>query len=239
MAGECRAGLGVTAVHSRLGTDVWLRCHRAARDDGLSPGLTLLCSALLPGVPPCGPAGHAVLPADIASGTGRIWVDGLTFDAHGGHRALLGSFELPGGRLEALRWTTGPAVVETTEDVRAAWALGLVWLRLGLSEGLRDACVRYLRGRRSGESVLLQQQLVKGTLADALAGQLEIRAVLTGAEPGDLPEPIIEDLHDRVTAADRILLRLLGASSMLLGGPGEVAYVSELIADAYVTRERR
>jgi hypothetical protein len=120
------------------------------------------------------------------------------------------------------------------EDVWAAWTLGLVWVRLGLSEALRDSCVRYLRGRHSGDSTLLQQQLVKGALADALAEQLEIRAVLTDLGPGGVTPLLVNGLNRQITQTDRALLRLLGATSMVVGGPGEVAYVSELVADAYL-----
>ncbi|MFD1051197.1 hypothetical protein ACFQ1S_39515 [Kibdelosporangium lantanae] len=94
--------------------------------------------------------------------------------------------------------------------------------------------MQYLRGRRSGDSTLLQQQLVKGALADALAEQLEIRAVLTGLGSADVTPSLVNGLNGQITRIDRALLRLLGATSMLLGGPGEVAYVSELLADAYL-----
>ncbi|MEV4318234.1 DUF2786 domain-containing protein [Actinocrispum sp. NPDC049592] len=238
MAGGRRAGQGVTAVdgagRATLGTTIWSRCHRAARDEGLAAAIDVLCSELLPGLVPCGPAGHSVLPAGVALG-GRVWLDGVTFGAAAGRMRLLAAFDLPGGPLEAVRWT-GPAAdpaAGPNDYVRAEWVLGLVWLRLGWSEGLRGHCLRYLRGRRTGDSTLLQQQLVKGSLADVTAEQLEIRAMLLGCEADRLTPQFADELHDRITVADRAQLRLLGASSMLLGGPGEEAYVSELIADAW------
>jgi hypothetical protein len=161
-----------------------------------------------------------------------------------GRLTRLDSFDLPGGRVDVLRWTACDVPCQATrtpvvpggidDDVWAAWTLGLVWVRLGLSEALRDSCVQYLRGRRSGDSTLLQQQLVKGALADALAEQLEIRAVLTATRPGDVTPLLVNGLNTQVTRTDRALLRLLGATSMLLGGPGEVAYVSERVTDAYL-----
>ena len=119
-------------------------------------------------------------------------------------------------------------------DQRAAWALGLVWLRLGLSEALRETCMRYLNGRRTGNTTLLQQQMVKSTVADGLIEHLEVRAVLTGVDAGELPGVILAHLHARITAADRWLVNLLGASGYLVGGPGQVAHLSELLAEAYV-----
>jgi len=228
-AGAGRAGRGVTAIRDAepalLDAGLWLRCHGLARDEGVAPAITLLRDAVLPGMLPYGPAGHAVLPAELAEQPD--W------------GACLGKFGLPGGPVVVLRRIADPVSASATEHQRAAWALGLLWLRLGLSEALREGCLGYLRGRRTGDSVLLQQQLVKGVLADALSEHLEIRAVLGGAEPGELPAPAVDDLHDRITLTGRAQLRLLGASGFLMGGPGEVAYVSELLADAYRTEELR
>lgn len=111
--------------------------------------------------------------------------------------------------------------------------LALVWLRLGLSERLREDAVGYLQGRTVGAgNPLLQQQLVKVAVAESLLDHLEVRAVLTGARPGTLSGPQLRDLQERLTAADRAQVRLLGASGYLSTGPGQVAYVSELLAEA-------
>ena len=196
----------------------------------------------------------------LATEVGRLATEVGQSVTEVGRLTRLDSFDLPGGRVDLLRWSTcgtphqttrdtphqvtrdiphqvtGTPVVsgEVDDDVWAAWTLGLVWVRLGLSEALRDSCVQYLRGRRSGDSTLLQQQLVKGALADALAEQLEIRAVLAATRPDDVTPLLVNGLNAQVTRTDRALLRLLGATSMLLGGPGEVAHVSELVADAYL-----
>jgi hypothetical protein len=217
---------------ARPGTDARAGCHRLARVEGLAPALALLRAAVLPGLLPCGPAGHAVVPADVVFGDG-IWLDGVTSD-RAGSGTQLGGFDLPGGRVAVHQFScaVGGAV---DEHERAAWALGLVWLRLGLSEALRETCLRYLRTRRTGDSVLVRQQLVKGALAEAVANHLEIRAVLIGAGAGGLPYPALSELHARITMTDRAQLRLLGASGFLVGSPGEVAHVSELVADAYRT----
>lgn len=170
--------------------------------------MLLLRSALAPGELPCGPGGHAVVSAQIVGDRGKV----------------LREAELPGGSVAVVH-TNGPRVPQE-------WAISLVWLRFGLSEALLDACLAYLGGRRSGESSLLQQQLVQGALAEAFTEHLEI-----GAELADGQGTGVEYLHKKITQVDRTLLRLLGASSFLLGGPGEVADISELLACAYAGSE--
>lgn len=221
----------------RPGSDEWARCHRAAREEGLAAALTVLRSAVLPGLLPCGPGGHAVVPQEIAAGSAKVWLDGVTVDRNLGGEFTVSTVDLPSGTVVLLRHQVieGAAVGGSAE--REAWALGLVWLRLGLSEELRETAMRYLNRRRTGSSTLLQQQMVKSTIADGLIEHLEVRAVLTGVEPGDLPEPTLAHLHAQVTEADRALVKLLGASGYLIGGPGQVAHLSELLAEAYVRPE--
>ncbi|WP_433273335.1 DUF2786 domain-containing protein [Actinosynnema sp. CS-041913] len=218
----------------RLGADELSRCHRAAREEGLAPALTVLRSLVLPGLLPCGPGGHAVVPQEVAAGAHRVWLDGVTVDRSATGESTVDSIDLPGGTVVLLRHGIGDRGTDVHAEQRASWALGLVWLRLGLSEALRETCMRYLNGRRTGSTTLLQQQMVKSTVADGLIEHLEVRAVLTGADAGGLPEVILSHLHARVTAADRWLVNLLGASGYLTGGPGQVAHVSELLAEAYV-----
>src|SRR5205807_900509 len=110
--------------------------------------------------------------------------------------------------------------------------LGLVWLRLGLSEGLLDACVRYLDSRACGDSTVLRQQMVKGAVADVLIEHLEVHATLSGVDTPDLAH-----LHQQITLTDRALLLLLGASGYLTDGAGETAYRSEVLAEAYTLTE--
>ena len=211
-------------------TDQWMSCHRAARSDGLAAALAVLGSAVLPGLLPCGPGGHAVVPVSSADAA-RVWLDGVTVDR--GPVRVLGSHELPGGVVVTLRHEAVAGVNGFSAAERAAWTLGLVWLRLGLSEELRETAMRYLNGRRTGNSTLLQQQMVKSTVADGLIEHLEARAVLTGVDAGDLSESELNHLHRQLTTADRALVKLLGASGYLAGGPGQVAHVSELLAEAY------
>lgn len=204
------------------------RCRRVAREDGLAQALTVLCGATLPGVLPCGPGGHAVVPAVIAATADRVRWDGREYVRADGAEEVLHD----GGGVVALRHRPGGrAEFIDAVDRRDDWSLGLVWLRLGLSEGLLDACVRHLDGRACGDSTVLRQQLVKGAVADVLIEHLEVHAVLAGG----VSEPTrLAHLHEQITAADRALLRLLGARGYLVDGPGEAAYRSEVLAEAYV-----
>lgn len=206
----------------------WARCHEVAFRNGMAPALTLLATDALPGLLPCGPGGHAVVAEDVAA-AGKVWLDGWTAERTATRE--LGGAALPGGTVLFLAHDTAGRVT-VDEQQRTNWALGLAWLRLGLSDALRETCVHHLRGRTVGTSVLLQQQLVKGALADALAEQLEVHAVLAGS-----PECGFNRVHARITRADRVLVRLLGAGGYLTGSSGHVADVSELLAETYLRPE--
>ena len=199
--------------------------RRAARENGLAHALTELCGEALPGVLPCGPGGHAVVPAAVAAEADRIWQDGRVYDRATGEEEVLRR----GGPLVTLRHRPGGRAESVDHG---GWALGLVWLRLGLSESLLDACVHYLGSRACGDSTVLRQQLVKGAVADVVMEQLEVYAALTGV---GAPGPA--HLHQQLTVADRALLRLLGAAGYLAGGDGETAYLSEVLAEAYIPME--
>ncbi|MFE0171825.1 hypothetical protein ACFWZ2_05870 [Streptomyces sp. NPDC059002] len=206
----------MSAVTAPAGSRVWTRIHRTARDEGLAPALTVLRRTALDGRLPLGPRGHGMLaaaevPQDVEE---------------------LAATELPGGRVVMVRHARGPAAADP------ALALGLVWLRLGLSERLREDVVDHLQGRTVGDgNPLLQQQLVKAAVAEALLDHLEVRAVLDEAGTGMLSGPQLRDLQDQLTGADRAQVRLLGASGYLSSGPGQVAYVSELLAEAHRVEE--
>lgn len=120
------------------------------------------------------------------------------------------------------------------ENRPAGWVLGLTWLRLGVSQWLLDQARDYLAGRTSGGVPLIQQQLVRGTLAEAVTEQLSVAAALDGLAPAELDAALAEHLHRQITDTDRMSLRLLGAGGFLTDGPGGVADLSELLADAYL-----
>ncbi|MEV4050199.1 DUF2786 domain-containing protein [Amycolatopsis sp. NPDC049688] len=192
-------------------TATWLRCHDIARAEGMAPALAALHAALPAGAPVFGAGGAAVLPT-----LPTLPVDGDVL--------VVRTAELPGGTVVLAR-TPRPA-----GPADPVLAIGSVWLRLGLSGALLDAALGYLGGRRSGDTTLLRRQLVQGAVAEALTGQLQVRAALTA----DTPAPAaLSYLHTRLTESDRVLLRLLGAAGFARGGAGEVADVSELLAGAY------
>lgn len=196
-----------------LGGRIWEAVHRAARDEGLAPALTALCEAVGGDRLPRGPRGHGLYAAGAVLPAGAV---------------RLAAADLPGGPVVMVRHEGDG---DGKED--AAFGLGLVWLRLGLSERLREDVVAYLQGRTVGDgNPLLQQQLLKSAVAEALLEHLEVRAVVEGAVPGVLSGAVLDDLQERLTLADRAQVRLLGASGYLSTGPGQVAYVSELLAEA-------
>ncbi|WP_433331296.1 hypothetical protein [Spirillospora sp. CA-294931] len=209
----------------------WARYRRAGRREGVVPALTLLCESA--GALPCGPAGHAVVPGDLVGTFGSAWAAGRIAPRSAGLETVLETLPVEGGTVVAVKNAAeppagaGPAPVE-------AWALGLTWLRLGLSERIFDAAFAYLNGRTVGDAKLLQQQMIKGDVAEVLIEHLEIETLLDGAVPGELGHNTLADLNTQITRADRMGLRLLGASSFLQDGPGQVARVSELLADAYI-----
>lgn len=171
-----------------------------------------------------GPRGLRLRVLETAAGA----VDGRSaVAAHEAGVALLGfPYALAGGTLAAI-----PCVVS---DVDATSLEGLLWLRLGLSEGLRDACLTHLKGRRSGDSSILLQQMVKLQLAEVLTEQLELEALLLSCDIPSAGPSELRRLHDRVTLTDRSLLRLFGAVGYLSDGPGLTAHVSELLAETYL-----
>jgi hypothetical protein len=129
-----------------------------------------------------------------------------------------------------------PTAPPGTGRASAAWRLGLAWLRLGVSEGLRDLVVLRLGERRSEGTPLLMKQLVKGALADVLTEHLEAECALGEAEDAwaeATGAAWLGRVHDRITLADRTLLRLLGAYGFTLPGPGWDAHLSELLADVH------
>ncbi|WP_406641787.1 DUF2786 domain-containing protein [Amycolatopsis sp. WGS_07] len=134
---------------------------------------------------------------------------------------ILRQAELPGGAVAFARGLPG-----------ALAGPDLVWVRLGLSQGLLDECLQYLRERRSGEESLLRKQMIQDCLATAFNGQLAVEADLL-ATGGALPPARLRYLHQLLSDVDRKLLGLLGAKGFLAGGPGEVADVSELLASVH------
>jgi hypothetical protein len=201
-------------------------CRQArsnARTDGLVPALTLLTRALSPKAPPRGPSGHAVLPKELLDEFAAMEAEDAARDER------RDDVPVPGlGVLRPLRdggETSGPDAY--------AWGTGLAWLRLGMSERLREACIAHLAARQVEGTSLLMQQMVKGALADVLIDHLEIEGVLEDLTEAPDGNRTLDRLQQQITRADRTLLRLLGAHGYTQTGPGPTAHASELLADVY------
>ncbi|MER5439003.1 hypothetical protein [Streptomyces sp. NPDC002790] len=219
---------------ARVGAGRWRLLLDVAREDGWRRALDELHADAATDALVVGPAGHALLPVTAHRKAARVRLGGVVRDRAAG--------------TETVRDTRVPQVVMVRVDGVAPdrgvddagptgdeeWAVGLAGLRLGLSYALLDAALAHLGGRQSGDTAVLHQQLVKGMVADVVVEHLEIRAVLDAAGADGLAWPAVADVHRRITGADRLLLRLFGASGYVEDGPGRTAYVSELLADAYV-----
>jgi alkylation response protein AidB-like acyl-CoA dehydrogenase len=175
-----------------------------ARQHGVERALTILHDAA--GAVVAGPGGHAVLPVPV--------------DA-----------ERVAGPVCDLLAQSGLVAVRGLPHVReryGAWVHCLAWLRLGISEHLLAEAMTYLGGRVVDGEPLLHRQLVKAAIADVVIEHLHVRAVLE-----DSPDEAA-GTHQRITDADRRLLRLLGAGGYTTTGPGRTELISELLADTYV-----
>ncbi|MFI2714431.1 hypothetical protein ACH495_30360 [Micromonospora sp. NPDC018662] len=207
--------------------------RRRARTDGLTATLTTMHDTLADRALPCGPTGCCVLPEPALRDAGRVWTGDTVAVLDPAAVERLGTVETPDGPLAAVRYRGAPGPAGASAPW-PDWLAALAGLRLGLSEALLDLTVAHLGDRRAGDTPLLLQQLVKGALADVVTEQIEVRVRLTGTPP---PADSLASLHRQITMADRMLLRLLGASGFVADGPGAVVDASELLADAWVGGE--
>jgi hypothetical protein len=91
--------------------------------------------------------------------------------------------------------------------------------------------IAHLDSRFSEGTSLLARPQIQADLADVA---IEIRESELPAMGPARPDRIRWAEHQRLTAAGRTLLRLLGASSMLAGGPGGDLYLMELLGNAWL-----
>lgn len=240
----------------------WREARVSARADGLVPALTLLVRALSPGASPRGPRGHAVLPKELLEEFAAMEAEDARRAEQAGRDAgaehhdrpehpeskELRDDDAPVPGLAVLRPGEGGADAvarSVSPSASRDWSTGLAWLRLGVSERLRDASIAYLAVRQVEGTSLLMQQMVKGALADVLIEHLEIEGVLDDLADGidrvavplgprpPMDERELARLQAQITRADRTLLRLLGAHGFTAEGPGMTAHASELLADVY------
>ncbi len=197
-----------------------------ARREGLAVALDRMAPATLL----CGPGGWGVATAAAVERAGGVVVGDRVYARAD---VAVTCRPLAAGPLVAVRAVALPGVPGQPAPAgrRAAVARALGYVRLGLAMGLRDAAQEYLAGRTAGEVPLLQQQMVKGSLADATLDLLLARAQLDEGEPSAAASA---RAHGRITDAGRTLLGLLGASSFVAGGPGSIAHHSELLENALI-----
>lgn len=195
------------------------RCYEIARDDGVVAALRALGEELTPDTLPFGPGGHAVMPAGWPTDGPRS----------ANPCELMFSVALDEDRVAVVRRRGSPS---DPDDTCPGFAAGICWVRLGASRWLLAHAVANARRRKVGDEILLRQQMVMAMVADALSVQLEAEALLDGdAAPGPA---ILAEASARILAADRIALRLLGAGGFTAGLASHTAWVSELLADAYL-----
>jgi hypothetical protein len=206
-------------------SDSWQRLHDAAQLDDPYQALVTLHRSTGGEVLRCGPSGHSIAPEGITQRATRVRVGGSEVDRVTRAEEVCTPARLRRFGLVALRHAGVCASEPDTE-----WTTGLAWLRAGLSERLLSACMTSLDSRWFGGSKLLNQQLVKGALADVAAELAEIRTLLAGSAPDRTAVALV---HRQLTGVDRMQLRLLGANGFAADGPGRWTYVSELLGDVY------
>jgi hypothetical protein len=200
------------------------RCYEIARDDGVVAALRALGEEMTPDVLPFGPGGHAVVPADWPTAGPRS----------ANPCELMFSVALGDDHVAVVR-SRGTRDLGNTGDLdntSQGFTAGICWVRLGASRWLLAHAVANAQRRKVGDESLLRQQMVMAMVADALSVQLEAEALLDGDTAPSLA--VLAEASARILAADRIALRLLGAGGFTVGLASHTAWVSELLADAYL-----
>ncbi|MHC0433717.1 acyl-CoA dehydrogenase family protein [Streptomyces sp. O3] len=205
-----------------------------ARDEGLVPALLALHRTVTPAVLPAGPGGHLLVPATLAAEPRYTSPDGPRARTSGASLERLGRVRggprHTDGWLEALRIDgAGPAPGADG----AAWAAGLLAVRLGTADALLRTAADRLRDRTvrqgSGAVAVLSLPMVRGMVGEAAAALAEARAL---AADVDAPAAL-RRAHRAVDACGRICLQLYGAHGFLTDGPGSTVRASELLAEVY------
>lgn len=234
-----------------------VECERAGHAGGLADGLALA----LDGADACAapgavaalplsavPAGAVLIPHGVAAGEGIAFVragrrEGVRVGGLAGAADLAGvaGAEAAGGLTVPSENRTTPTDADSdthaTSDAHApahaAVALRLGAVRIGVTRWLMEQAAAHLADRVVGGEPTLSKQLVQAALADALVTTEAARRCLlvSAARPA-----VVADVHDRLTAADWELAKLLGASGYVGRNPATRAYVSRLTANCWVSR---
>jgi Acyl-CoA dehydrogenase, C-terminal domain len=238
------AGMPPTPTAPLLSSASWRSLYDVARHDGPAAALTRAYAGQERAVIIAGPAGHALAPSRAVSTALEVWPSGAAVRS----KTLNVSEPVPLHR-SGLVTVHGLATASRTANGTAdgtpgpyrtvayrGWLLALVWLRLGVCAGLLEAALSHLSARLVAGAPLLRQQLIQGELADAVTEHLAAQALVSGHSAACLSDDTVAQAHQHITSGDRVLLPLLGAGGITTDGPGRAAYVSELLADVYLSR---
>ncbi|GAA3437673.1 acyl-CoA dehydrogenase family protein [Kutzneria kofuensis] len=160
-------------------------------------------------------------------------LSGAGLDNAPGRVAAVPSVSVPAGAT-VLREEQGVSFVRTeprSGPELTAIAARLAGVRLGLTRRLAGRVVEHLSGRTVGGEPTIGKQLVQGALADAHVAAEAARRTLAVAD--DCPDAV-RDVHNRLTAADWELAKLLGASGFVDGGAMFGVHLSRLTANCWV-----
>lgn len=105
-----------------------------------------------------------------------------------------------------------------------------LYLRMGLSLQILDKCVHYLTNRYIGSQEMIKIQVIKDTIARFITDFTSIELDLSVNE---ISIHEISTLHERLTLANKHLLKLSGAHGYIDDGIIATFYVSRLIENIY------
>jgi hypothetical protein len=234
------AGMPPTPVTPVLTPASWRPLYDMASRIGPTAALSRAYAGLEQAIIIAGPAGHALAPARAVSIALSVWPSGAA--VRPGAMTVSEPVPLRGSGLVAVH---GLASATSSTDgtlklyrtaAYCGWQLALAWLRLGVCAGLFEAVLSHLSARLVAGAPLLRQQLIQGELADAMTEHLAARALVSEFSVAGPSVDAVVQAHQHITSGDRMLLRLLGANGLTVEGPGRAAYLSELLADVYLSR---
>lgn len=202
----------------------------------LTEPLTRLHARVSPGVLPAGPGGHVLLPEHLVVSCDRFTTATGPRRRGGPAEEVVGHLRTDAGqdRLLALRVAgAGPA----PGAAGAAWATGLVGVRLAAAEAALHRTTDHLQHRSVQGTTTLGLPMVRALVADAAAAIAEARAladtVAALAPAGAVRAGLLHRAHRALDESGRTTLHLMGALGFLTDGPGAVLRASELLGDAY------
>ena len=184
----------------------------------------------------CESAGHS---HGLAAGL-TLALAGVDTDAAPGPFAALPATAVPAGTpvlAHPMAAKEGISFVRTRRrhvpaEVQTGIAARLGAARLGTTQRLYERAVEHLSARTSGGEPTVRKQLVQGVLADA---HVELEVTRRGLRIAG--RAALTDLHDRLTALDWELAKLLGASGYAGEHAVASAFVSRLAANCWVPRD--